>query len=88
MNKNYDKYLGVSKCLWYRTTYYIQIIEAQWKSRGLFPTGIGLKHTYTGLSLGKIKHWRCFYKDDNFRSSPVALPEGSFYTAVMIYLVG
>ena len=29
MNKNYDKYLGVSKCLEYRTTYYIQIIEAQ-----------------------------------------------------------
>lgn len=88
MNKNYDKYLGVSKCLGYRTTYYIQIIEAQWKSRDLFPTGIGLKHTYTGLTLGKIKHRRRFYKDDNFRSSPVALPEGSFYTAVMIYLIG
>ena len=29
------------------TTYYIQTIEVQWKSRGLLPVGIGSKHTYT-----------------------------------------
>ena len=29
------------------TTYYIQTIEVQWKSRDLLPVGIGSKHTYT-----------------------------------------
>ena len=41
------------------TTYYIQTIEVQWKSRGLLPVGISSKHTYTLASFWEKKNIDC-----------------------------